>query len=353
MDARWLLETARAENRARTGATVCAITAESMTSVRDLLARGSRTLSGDERNVTSARDEAALLLAHTMNVPRAWLVAHADDEIDEARRAAFDDLVARRARGEPIAYLTGTRGFHALELHVTPHVLIPRPETELLAELALARIPSETKRSCSPDGACPGARSGVKRNPGQIAADSPDSAALHPGYRIADLGTGSGAIALAIAHARPNAHVIATDASEAALNVARDNAQRLGLRNIGFAQGDWCAALGEMRDFDLIVSNPPYVAENDPHLAQGDLRHEPRAALISGADGLDAIRTIARDARARLREGGWLLFEHGYEQGEAARALLTQNGYAEVFTARDLENRERVSGGQHQIAASS
>ena len=308
-----------------------------MTSVRDLLARGSRALSGDERNVTSARDEAALLLAHTMDVPRAWLIAHGEDEVDETRRVAFDDLISRRARGEPVAYLTGRRGFHSLELHVTPHVLIPRPETELLAELALARIPSETKRSCSPDG--------VKRNPGQIAADSPDSAALHPGYKIADLGTGSGAIALAIAHARPRAHVIATDASEAALNVARDNAQRLGLRNIEFLQGDWCAALGEMRDFDLIVSNPPYVAENDPHLGEGDLRFEPRAALVSGSDGLDAIRTIVRDARAHLCEGGWLLFEHGHDQGEAARALLMQNGYADVFTARDLEGRERVSGG--------
>ena len=308
--------------------------------LRDLLARGANVLPGDD-----ARIDAEILLVQALGVSRAWLVAHADDEIDEARRAAFDDLIARRARGEPVAYLIGTRGFHALELRVTPDVLIPRPETELLVELALARIPSEAKTTGSPDG--------VKRNPGQGAGDSPDSAALHPGYRIADLGTGSGAIALAIAHARPNAHVIATDASEAALNVARDNAQRLGLRNIEFAQGDWCAALGEMRDFDLIVSNPPYVAENDPHLAQGDLRHEPRAALISGADGLDAIRTIVRDARARLCEGGWLLFEHGHDQGEAARALLTQNGYADVFTARDLENRERASGGRHQTAASS
>ena len=175
---------------------------------------------------------------------------------------------------------------------------------------------------------------------------APDFAALHPGYRVADLGTGSGAIVLAIAHARPYAHVLATDASEAALNVARGNAARLGLRNVEFARGDWCAGLGDTRDFDLIVSNPPYIAEDDPHLREGDLRFEPPAALVSGADGLDAIRTIVRDSRAHLREGGWLLFEHGYDQGEDVLALLKANDYTEVFTARDLEGRERVSGGR-------
>ncbi|HEY3522056.1 MAG TPA: peptide chain release factor N(5)-glutamine methyltransferase [Rhodanobacteraceae bacterium] len=300
--------------------------------LRDLLVRGVRALPDEE-----ARIDAEVLLAQALGVSRAWLVAHADDAVDEVHSATFDALVARRARGEPVAYLTGTRGFHALELHVTPDVLIPRPETELLVELALARIPSGAQDLRSPDE--------VKRNPGQHARNSPDSAALHPGYKIADLGTGSGAIALAIAHARPFARVIATDASEAALKVARDNAQRLGLRNVQFAQGDWCAALGDARDFDLIVSNPPYIAESDPHLRQGDLRYEPQAALVSGTDGLDAIRTIVCAARAHLREGGWLLFEHGYDQGEAVRELLTQNGYAEVFTARDLEGRERVSGG--------
>ena len=281
-----------------------------MTSVRDLLARGSRTLSCDERNASSARDEASLLLAHTLNASRAWLVAHGVDAVDEEQAATFDAMIARRARGEPVAYLTGTRGFHALELHVTPDVLIPRPETELLVELALQRIPVETE------------------------------------CRIADLGTGSGAVALAIAHVRPLARVTATDASEAALDVARHNAQRLGLRNVEFAQGNWCAALGDARDFDLIVSNPPYIAENDPHLREGDLRFEPPAALASGAEGLDAIRTIVLDAHKQLRTGGWLLFEHGRDQGEAVRVLLTQSGYGEVFTARDLEGRERVSGGR-------
>lgn len=283
-----------------------------MPRVRDLLEQAARVLPGAE-----SRREAVLLLRHVLGVADAWLVAHADDAIDAGRAAIFHALIARRARGEPVAYLTGTRGFHALELQVTPDVLIPRPETELLVELALARIPR-----------------------------SPDEAQRNPDYRITDLGTGSGAIALAIAQARPNARVLATDASKAALEIARENARRLHLANVGFAQGDWCAALGDRCDFDLIVSNPPYIAERDPHLREGDLRFEPRAALASGADGLDAIRTIVRDARAHLREGGWLLLEHGFEQGAQVRALLEQSGYRDAFTERDLEGRERVSGGK-------
>ena len=274
-----------------------------MSTVRKALDDAARALPGGD-----ARREAELLLAHALGVARAWLVAHAEDAIDGAWRAAFDALIARRAQGEPVAYLARTRGFHALELEVTPDVLIPRAETELLVELALQRIP--------PNAEC----------------------------RIADLGTGSGAIALAIGHARPRSRVVATDASAAALEVARSNAERLCVRNVEFAQGDWCAALGEAH-FDVIVSNPPYIAEGDPHLAQGDLRFEPRAALVSGADGLDAIRSIVRDARAHLRENGWLFFEHGFDQGAKARALLERQGYREVFTEHDLENRERISGG--------
>ncbi|MGN6313584.1 MAG: peptide chain release factor N(5)-glutamine methyltransferase, partial [Rhodanobacteraceae bacterium] len=224
-------------------------------------------------------------------------------------------LIARRARGEPIAYLIGSRGFHALELRVSPDVLIPRPETELLVELALARIPVDAE------------------------------------CRVADLGTGSGAIALSIARERPRARVLATDASGAALAVARDNARRLNLTNVGFAQGDWCAALGDGCDFDLIVSNPPYIAEDDPHLREGDLRFEPRAALASGADGLDAICAIVRDARAHLRGGGWLLLEHGFAQGAQVRALLQESGYREVFTERDLEGRERTTGARSYTAS--
>lgn len=276
-----------------------------MSNVRELLGGAVRVLQGGEACV-----EAELLLAHVLGVSRAWLVAHADDEIGEAQRTAFEALIARRGRGEPVAYVTGSRGFHALELHVTPDVLIPRAETELLVGLALSRIP--------PDAEC----------------------------RVADLGTGSGAIALSIARARPRARVLATDVSGAALEIARGNAQALRLTNVGFAQGDWCAALGVARGFDLMVSNPPYIAEGDPHLREGDLRFEPRAALASGVDGLDAIRVIVRDARSHLRDGGWLLLEHGFDQGSAVCALLQQSGYREVFTARDLEDRERVSGGR-------
>lgn len=246
---------------------------------------------------------------HVLGKPRAWLVAHADDAVDESQYAAFDALIARRAAGEPIAYLVGSRGFHALDLEVTPEVLIPRPDTELLVELALQRIPIDAE--CT----------------------------------VADLGTGSGAVALAIAHARPRAHVVATDSSDAALRVAQRNAARLGLDNVAFVRGDWCVALGDAR-FDLIVSNPPYIAEGDPHLDEGDLRFEPHAALAAGIDGLDAIRAIVRDARVHFRAGGWLTLEHGFDHGSVVRELLTTHGYVEVFTQRDLEGRERVSGGR-------
>ncbi|MDE2271852.1 MAG: peptide chain release factor N(5)-glutamine methyltransferase [Xanthomonadaceae bacterium] len=275
-----------------------------MKRVAVLLSEGARALAGPD-----ARREVALLLCHVLGVSEAWLVVHADDAVEPARAALFRDLIERRARGEPVAYLTGSRGFHALELQVTPDVLIPRPETELLVDHALQRVPVDA--DCA----------------------------------VADLGTGSGAVALAIASQRPRARVLATDASAAALNVARENAARLGLRNVEFVAGDWCAALGDAR-FEVIVSNPPYIAEEDPHLQQGDLRFEPRAALASGADGLDAIRIIVRDARRHLRDGGWLLFEHGYGQGTAACELLARHGYQDVFTERDLEGRERVSGGK-------
>lgn len=273
-----------------------------MTTVRAWLDEGTRALPGDE-----ARRETALLLRHVLGVSEAWLVAHADDSIDPGHAAAFRDLLARRARGEPVAYLTGTRGFHALSLRVTPDVLIPRPETELLVDCALQRTPRDAE--CA----------------------------------VADLGTGSGAIALAIAKARPRTKLVATDASNAALEVAHVNAARLAIGNVEFCQGDWCVPLGDAR-FNVIVSNPPYIAEGDPHLHEGDLRFEPAAALVSGDDGLDAIRIIIRDARAHLHEGGWLMFEHGFDQGPAVRELLAAHGYADVFTERDLEDRERVSG---------
>ena len=254
-------------------------------------------------------EDAALLLCHVLGRSRGWLFAHADDPVADADEEAFASLLARRARGEPVAYLCGRRGFWTLELAVTPDTLIPRPETELLVELALQRLPAGG------------------------AAD------------IADLGTGSGAIALALASERPQARVTATDASAAALDVARDNAARLGLGNVEFRQGDWFDAVAGRR-FDLVASNPPYIADDDPHLHRGDLRHEPPAALSSGPDGLDAIRAITAAAPAHLVPGGWLLLEHGWDQGAAVRALLLAAGLSEVATHADLERRDRISLGR-------
>lgn len=253
--------------------------------------------------------DADLLLAHALGCSRTWLLAHGDDGIAAAEAARFTALVERRAAGEPVAYLTGSRGFWTLELAVTPATLVPRPETELLVELALERIPADAEA------------------------------------RVADLGTGSGAIALAIAKERPRARVVATDASEAALEVARGNARRNRIGNVELRHGDWLAPLHGER-FDLVASNPPYIALGDPHLDEGDLRFEPPSALSSGSDGLDAIRAIARAAPAHLRAGGWLLLEHGWEQGGAVRALLHEAGFAEVATERDLEGRDRVTLGR-------
>ncbi|MBA2077706.1 protein-(glutamine-N5) methyltransferase, release factor-specific [Rhodanobacter sp. PCA2] len=263
-------------------------------------------------NRLGERADAEALLLHALGQSRGWLFAHADDAVDMEVQTAFEALVARREAGEPVAYLTGRRGFWTLELEVTPATLIPRPETELLVELALERL-------------------------------TRDAAA-----GVADLGTGSGAIALAIASECPQAQVLATDASADALAVARRNAQRLGVGNLRFAQGDWLAPLAGQR-FALIVSNPPYIEAADPHLAQGDLRFEPASALASGADGLDDIRRIVAGAPGHLDADGWLLFEHGWNQGAAARALLREAGYVQVFTAQDLEARDRVSGGRWAI----
>lgn len=253
--------------------------------------------------------DAEWLLAHALGRPRTWLYAHGAEVVDAAANERFAALVTRRAAGEPVAYLTGTRGFWTFELRVTPDTLIPRPETELLVELSLARLPQD-RDLC-----------------------------------VADLGTGSGAIALALAHERLRARVLATDASDDALAIARENAATFGVNNIQFCQGDWCAAL-DGACFDLIASNPPYIVADDPHLFEGDLRFEPQGALASGRDGLDAIRTIVRDAPAHLVSGGWLLLEHGLEQGAAVRALLQAAGFVDIATERDLENRERVTLGR-------
>jgi release factor glutamine methyltransferase len=271
--------------------------------VRDLLAEAAQRLRGAD-----ARLDAELLLAHALGTSRARLYAWPEYAPDAEQRAAFERLLAARERGEPIAYLTGRREFWSLDLAVTPDVLIPRHETELVVELALERIAHDRES------------------------------------RVADLGTGSGAIALAIARERPRARVTATDASAAALEVAHGNAERLGIGNVTFASGDWCAALGGER-FDLIVSNPPYIAADDAHLAQGDLRFEPASALASGSDGLDAIRRIVQDAPAHLADGGALLLEHGWDQAARVRALLQAHGFESVASVRDNAGHERVTSG--------
>jgi release factor glutamine methyltransferase len=277
------------------------------------------------------RLEIELLLAHVLGRDRAWLFAHADETVDAAQAAAFDAVLARRDSGEPLAYITGRRGFWTLDLEVTPATLIPRPETELLVELALARLPAAAADPLW-----------ERLQPRPRGKDDTTDLNTCIGTTVADLGTGSGAVALAIASERPDIAVVATDASAEALAVAQRNATRLGLDHVRFAQGDWCAALGD-RSFDMIVSNPPYIEADDPHLGQGDLRHEPPGALASGADGLDAIRRIVHDARTHLVAGGWLLLEHGWTQGAAVRALLHDHGYIDIATAPDLESRDRVT----------
>jgi release factor glutamine methyltransferase len=257
---------------------------------------------------SSARIEVQCLLQNVLQVNRAWLLTHPEQSLDPDQHAQYMALLERRQTGEPIAYLLGEREFYGLTFKVSPATLIPRPETELLVELALQRIPQQ--------GAC----------------------------RVLDLGTGSGAIALSIAHARPEAEVVAADASTTALELAQFNANQLNLSNVRLLHSNWFSAL-QSESFDIIVSNPPYIAADDVHLAQGDVRFEPRGALISGTDGLDDIRLICAQAKIHLRPKGWLIFEHGYDHAAQVRALLQQSGFAEIFSARDLSGIERVSGG--------
>ncbi|CAD0348927.1 Release factor glutamine methyltransferase [Xanthomonas hortorum pv. gardneri] len=261
------------------------------------------------------RSDAEPLLLHALGRDRAWLFAHGRDPVADAVAQAFEALVQRRQAGEPVAYLTGTRGFWTLDLAVSTATLIPRADTEALVELALERFDNMQGR-CA-----------------------------------ADLGTGSGAIALAIASERPHAQVIATDASAAALAVAQQNASRHQLRNVECRLGYWFAPLAGER-FDLIASNPPYIAAHDPHLREGDLRHEPASALASGPDGLDDIRLIVADAPMHLLPGGWLLLEHGWDQGTAVADLLRARGFEAVATHQDLEQRDRVTLGRWSPAAS-
>ena len=283
--------------------------------------------------------DARALLRHALGVSDAHLIAHSAQALSDAQSERFAALAARRSAGEPVAYIVGTREFFSLEFKVTPAVLIPRPETEALVEFALERILPDSVQS------------------------------------VLDLGTGSGCVAISIARHRPHARVVAVDSSPAALAVARENAQRLldtslgtpspltrgracldrrggnwdggeagGNSNVSFVLSDWFGALAG-RKFDLIVANPPYIAAGDPHLAQGDLRFEPPGALAAGADGLDCVRLIIASAPQYLSGGGWLAFEHGYDQAARCRELLAEAGFREIFSRADLAGIERVSGG--------
>lgn len=265
---------------------------------------GKRLQDALDLDASTARIEVQCLLQAVLGVNRAYLITYPERILNDYEHARYAALFERRLRGEPIAYLLGMREFFGLDFKVTPDTLIPRPDTELLVELALQHIPQR------------GA--------------------------VLDMGTGSGAIALSIAHQRPDAAVVAVDASTAALEVASENTRRLGLKNVRLLHSDWFVRLAGER-FDLIVSNPPYIEANDVHLGQGDVRFEPLSALASGQDGMDDIRRISAGAGEYLRSGGWLMLEHGYDQAERVRRLLQGNGFLDVSSARDLAGIERVT----------
>ncbi len=256
----------------------------------------------------SARLDAEILLCQALDCERSYLFTWPEREPEELQCNAFEALLARREKGEPVAHILGRREFWSLELTVSPDTLIPRPETELLVEAALARIPEDAE------------------------------------WQIADLGTGSGAIALAIASERPACRLLAVERSAAALSVARGNAERLGIHNIEFLEGEWFEPLAGKR-LQMIVSNPPYIPLSDPHLQQGDVRFEPSTALISGDDGLDDIRYLITNAKNFLQPPGWLLLEHGHDQGKALITLLQAAGYQDTEILMDLVGNDRVAIG--------
>jgi release factor glutamine methyltransferase len=251
--------------------------------------------------------EVRMLLEHATGLSRVQLITRSERPLSVEEVRSLNELCTRRIAGEPVAYLIGKREFFGLPLRVDPAVLIPRPETELLVELALQHLPQQG--------------------------------------RVLDMGTGSGAIAIAIAHMRPNAVVTALDVSEAALTVARANAGDNNV-NVRLLRSDWFSALDGDERFDLIVSNPPYIVAGDAHLSEGDLRFEPVDALTDHADGLSALRTISKHAMDHLGANGWLLMEHGYDQAAAVRQLLIADGFQDVQSWKDLAGIERASGGK-------
>ena len=258
------------------------------------------------RDHETARLDAEVLLSHVLGRPRSYLYAWPERALSDAEAASFERLVARREAGEPISHITGHREFWSLSLEVSEQTLIPRPETERLVEVALALIPENAR------------------------------------WWVLDLGTGTGAVALSIGKERPRCRLVATDRSRPALQVAARNLRRHGSSTIALIQADWCRGLSP-GTFRMVVSNPPYVPKDDPHLITGDARHEPRPALDGGTDGLVAVRSIVKQAWQVLAPGGWLLLEHGYNQGKAVRTLLDENGYEAVMTIQDLAGSDRVT----------
>lgn len=273
--------------------------------IAELLAAAAAALAGSSE---TAELDAEVLLCHCLDKPRAYLRAWPERSPDAEQASEYRRLLEQRRQGVPVAYLTGHREFWSREFLVGPEVLIPRPDTELLVELSLDLLPSD--RPC----------------------------------RVIDLGTGSGILAITLAAERPLAHVIGVDINCAALETAQRNAERLQVNNVGFAASHWLSAISQS-DFDLVVSNPPYIAANDPHLRQGDVRFEPAGALVSAENGLKDIRLIAEQARSHLKPQGHLLLEHGYNQAAEVRAILSALGYRQVATHQDLANNPRVTTG--------
>ena len=282
--------------------------------IADALSRDTRHLvQALALSATEARIEVQMLMGAALQVQRAYLLAHPEEVMPPQQAARYQGFIERRLGGEPIAYILGEKEFFSLVFKVSPAVLIPRPETELLVELALSHSPANTP------------------------------------CQVLDLGTGSGAIAIAIAKQRPHAEIVAAEKSLAALAIARENALQLKVRNVRFLQGDWYNGL-DCQEFDIIVSNPPYICAGDPHLQQGDLRFEPLNALASGERGLDAIRSIIEGAGMHLRQHGWLLFEHGYNQASSCENLLREFGFNEVVQYPDLAGLPRLIAGRLDIS---
>ena len=280
-----------------------------MNSIADFIRLNSQRIVerlGLERS--EAFSEMKVLIRHLLAVDAVWLIGHEADALEADQQLAFEALVQRRLNGEPIAYILGSREFYGLRLKTTPATLIPRPDTEILVETALAKIPQNSN------------------------------------LNVLDLGTGTGAVALAIAVQRPQTKVSAVDASHGALKVATENAQSLNLSNVRLLESNWFSALLSEK-FDLIVSNPPYIAQHDEHLKQGDLRFEPISALASGVDGLDDIRKIIQAAPDYLNPNGWLMLEHGYNQADAVAVLLNARGFSQIEHAKDIAGTLRVTFG--------